>query len=478
MRSFWSDPFLWIHLAGLAALPLWLEICWLGLAAGSPVLPFWLELLVVAAIGIAPIFWMQWQRPFYIFSLITVVLKPAQLTEDQRRLLTLFRAQRNRFLAIAGAVIAFLALRQLYYLAPIAAPVTPFPAEARWLGVLVAAIAFLGVNLFLQVPISVLSVMLAGESAFAATEPYPLEQIRSDFTLLGIPVNQILPPVIAEPEPVVAAADLGVTAVPEVATPASELAPEPPSAEAEDWLEESPPPTIPDGELERGLSDTSAEPTTTEEDLKADLWDVETPIAPDAAAQEIVNPSVEPDLTSIAEDVAESIDTIDPEAIAHETSIDSVTVDNLAESVAAEEVVSSEENGNPEVISPEVISTAAELAAVAATSPSEAPVTGEEVDNSAAITDSEELDSSVEIASTEASTSPEAIANSEASTDSEAATPSEAISDSEVPPDSEAAVEPVETLNPDMVASAPTEAPAPNIDSPSSTHHAPEDQKE
>jgi hypothetical protein len=311
MRSFWSDPYLWIHLAGLAALPLWLELCWLGLAVGDPVLPFWLELLLIAALGIGPVFWMQWQRPFYIFSLIAVALKPALLTADQRRLLTLFNAPRHRYLAIAGAILAFLALRQLYVLAPIAAAVTPFPSESRWLGVLIAAIAFLGVNLFLQVPLSVMSVLFTGDSAFAATTPYPLERIPSDFTLLGIPVKQILPAVIPEPLPQTAPVATSVTsAAPtgsdlsasDPAIPASELPPPPeaaalsaetsgttempdvdaedwfesglsaetsgttemPDVATEDWFEANPSATIPASELERADGDAATEPITTE----------------------------------------------------------------------------------------------------------------------------------------------------------------------------------------------------------------------
>jgi len=51
MRSFWTEPFLWIHLAGIAALPLALELVWLGLAVGDPILPVWLELVLVIATG-------------------------------------------------------------------------------------------------------------------------------------------------------------------------------------------------------------------------------------------------------------------------------------------------------------------------------------------------------------------------------------------------------------------------------------------
>lgn len=198
MRSFWSDPYLWIHLAGIATLPIWLELCLLGLAVGDPLLPVWLEILLVGIAGIAPILWMQWQRPFYIFSLVAVALKPEQLTEDQRRLLTLFKSQRNRILAVIIAGVLLVVLQKLYYAAAIAAAIAPF-GNARLLGLLLAAIAFLGANLFLQVPVSVASVMLTGEVPFAATPPYAIDQIRPNFSLLGFPVNQILPPVVVAP---------------------------------------------------------------------------------------------------------------------------------------------------------------------------------------------------------------------------------------------------------------------------------------
>ncbi len=206
MRSFWSDPYLWIHLAGLAAVPIFLELCLLGFAVGDPALPVWLELLLVSAIGIAPILWMQWQRPFYIFSLVAVALKPEQLTDDQRRLLTLFKSQRNQILAGVVSVLLFFVLYQVYRIAPIAAPVVPFPAGWRVLGLLLAGIAFLAANLFAQVPVNVLGVMLHSDSVFAATAPYPLEQIRSSFSLFGLQVTRILPPIVLEtpPAPMVA----------------------------------------------------------------------------------------------------------------------------------------------------------------------------------------------------------------------------------------------------------------------------------
>lgn len=193
MRTYWSDPYLWIHLAGLATLPVWLELCVLGLAAGDPVLPIWLELGLLALVGIVPILWMQLQRPFYIFSIVLIALKPGQLTDDERRLLTQFRSLRNQVLALGGAGIMVLVLLRLYDWAAIAAPASAQILHSHWTGLGIAAASFLAANLFLQVPISVLGVLVPGNAAFAATPPYPIDQIRFGFTRIGIPVNQIVP---------------------------------------------------------------------------------------------------------------------------------------------------------------------------------------------------------------------------------------------------------------------------------------------
>ncbi|MEQ8961008.1 MAG: low-complexity tail membrane protein, partial [Coleofasciculus sp. C2-GNP5-27] len=134
MRSFWSEPFLWIHLAGLAALPLTLEVVALGLATGEPLLPVWLELLIVAVIGIAPVLWMQLTRPFDIFSLLIVALKPDCLTESQRRLLSLFDRKTNPLLTIGAAGFMVWVLWQIYSIAPLAAGVVPWTVSWHVVG--------------------------------------------------------------------------------------------------------------------------------------------------------------------------------------------------------------------------------------------------------------------------------------------------------------------------------------------------------
>lgn len=193
MRSFRSEPILWIHLAGLATLPIFLEICLLGLAVGDPVLPVWLEFSLVAAIGVVPILWVQLQRPFSIFAVVGIAQKPEQLDEQQRKILSLINTPANQVLALLGAIFLIGVLWQLYQIAPIAANITPLPSAWRIVGLLVASFAFLASNLFLQIPVSVARVFVTSETKFAATKAYPLERIPLDFTIVGLQVNRILP---------------------------------------------------------------------------------------------------------------------------------------------------------------------------------------------------------------------------------------------------------------------------------------------
>lgn len=197
-KSFWSEPYLWIHASGLAVLPLALGVCWLGLAAGDPVFPVWLEYLAIALVGIVPILAMQWFRPFNIFSILLICLRPEVLSEEQRRILSLFKLPSHRLVAAIAPAILSIVLWKIYVWAPMAAAVTPFPPGWRLVGLAVGAIAFGASNLFLQVPISVFRVLLTPETTFATTAPYPVEQIRSDFTNPGLPVRQILPPMKEE----------------------------------------------------------------------------------------------------------------------------------------------------------------------------------------------------------------------------------------------------------------------------------------
>lgn len=193
MSSFRSEPILWIHIAGLATLPIFLPLCLLFLAVGDRSLPTWLELLIVATIGILPLLWMQLRRPFYTFALLGVALKPEILSEPQRKILCLVNTKLNRLLAVFGAVLSVLILVLLYQATPLVANIARFLPQWRGLALLLAGLFFLASNLFLQVPLSVARVLVTKETEFAALEPLSLEKIKQDFTILGVRVNQILP---------------------------------------------------------------------------------------------------------------------------------------------------------------------------------------------------------------------------------------------------------------------------------------------
>ncbi|MEM8543604.1 MAG: low-complexity tail membrane protein [Cyanobacteria bacterium P01_H01_bin.119] len=193
MVSYRRDPYLWVHLAGLAAVPLCLDLCLLGLATGRPWLPAKLEVALVAIAGAVPILWMQWQRPFYIFSLLFVAIRPQQLTETQRQMLPYLRSFPVKVLSTLAPLTLVWVLWQIYGLSPRAADLTPFVAYGRWGGLLIAAIAFLVCNLFLQVSLSVLRVLWVGDQQLAQTEAIAADKVSSQFSVLGLRRNQILP---------------------------------------------------------------------------------------------------------------------------------------------------------------------------------------------------------------------------------------------------------------------------------------------
>jgi hypothetical protein len=152
-----------------------------------------MELLLVATIGVVPLLWMQLHRPFYIFAILGVALKPENLTEQQRKILCLIYKNLSRVPAVLAAVLLLGVLWQIYQVAPLVANLASFLPQWRGMGLLLAALAFLASNLFLQIPVSVAQVLVTNDTEFAAIEPLPLEKIQQNFTILGVRVNQILP---------------------------------------------------------------------------------------------------------------------------------------------------------------------------------------------------------------------------------------------------------------------------------------------
>ena len=198
IKMYKKEPYLWIHLAGLAILPLWLELVWLGLAAGKPILPVVVELILVAVVGTIPITLMQWARPFDIFSILILAVQPDQLSEPQRQILKVFKTAKHRILTGLGAIALLLTLWLIARYAPLVAPVTPI--TNHWLGLGTAAIAFFASNLFLQVPLSVIAVFLTSNKQLAEFTPVPPEQITSNYFVPGVRVKKILPALVEEQE--------------------------------------------------------------------------------------------------------------------------------------------------------------------------------------------------------------------------------------------------------------------------------------
>lgn len=186
-----DEPFLWIHLAGIALFPALIEITLIGLAVGDS-FPYFIELPLLAASAILPILLMQLIRPFDIFSILIFSLKPERLSARQRQILSSFKTLRHKAISIFAALIMLLMLWLTYRLSPLAVGIADFLPQWRILGLAIATLSFFSSNLFLQVPLSVLQVLTLKESKLAHLEPYSLEEIEHDFTVPGVKVSKIL----------------------------------------------------------------------------------------------------------------------------------------------------------------------------------------------------------------------------------------------------------------------------------------------
>ncbi|WP_277873701.1 MULTISPECIES: low-complexity tail membrane protein [Cyanophyceae] len=223
---------MWVHLAGLATVPLWIDLCLLGLAVGNPTLPE-LELGVIVALGVLPVLVMQLRQPFYIFSLPGLALKPGKLQDDQRCLLSQFRRWRVRLGALLVPVPLVWVLLKLYPLAFLARDLTPFSDWGRLGGVAIAVLSFLMANLFVQIPIAVLQVLATPNRVMARVVPYPLEGIATDFTWIGLAVSKMLPDLANQPRPEIAAPAMVEIPEPHKVLPIEALDTEPKGSVAE-----------------------------------------------------------------------------------------------------------------------------------------------------------------------------------------------------------------------------------------------------
>ncbi|MGB7251328.1 MAG: low-complexity tail membrane protein [Phormidesmis sp.] len=187
-----QNRYLWVQLVGLAAVPLLLDVCLAGLASSGPAPAFGLQFWVIATVGIVPTLAMQWFRPFYLFSLPPLALKPAVLSEDQQRCLRLLKSWQIKALAVLIAACLLWGLGQLYGRSP---QITPLMTPTG--GLVSAAVAFFLTCTFLQISASAVRLLLVGANALTRVVPYEEGAIATDFLILGLRVNTLLP----EPTP-------------------------------------------------------------------------------------------------------------------------------------------------------------------------------------------------------------------------------------------------------------------------------------
>ncbi|AFY74066.1 hypothetical protein Syn7502_02042 [Synechococcus sp. PCC 7502] len=180
-----AEPFLWFHIALLAAVPLTLVIGMLGLGVGDPVLPEWLEITVLGLPPIALPVILQWWKPLSPFS-VWLFAKPLELTDDnERRILTVVKEFKTVLVAIALGVLIDAIFCKIYAGAPLVENVLPLPDGLRIIGIIWWLAFFLVSNLLLQAGAVAIRVLLRSEADLNQLNPLPIENINSAFTSLG-----------------------------------------------------------------------------------------------------------------------------------------------------------------------------------------------------------------------------------------------------------------------------------------------------
>lgn len=183
-----SEPFLWIHLGGIVVFPLMWFVTLIGLGIGNRY-SYLIEIPLLIAIAILPVLLMQLYRPFNIFSLLFFSLQPESLTENRRRILTLFKTQQQKLVSCITASFMLLNLGLLYYFAPLMANLSSALPQNHLFGFAIAIIAFCGSNLFLQVPLSALLVLISNKKA--SIDPCTPTEVDREFTAPGIKLSHI-----------------------------------------------------------------------------------------------------------------------------------------------------------------------------------------------------------------------------------------------------------------------------------------------
>jgi hypothetical protein len=185
-----SELFLWIHIGGIIMFPLMFVIASIGLAVGDRY-SYFIELPWLIAIAILPVLLMQLYRPFNIFSVLFFALQPELLTKKQRKILALFKRKQQKIVNAIATGLMLINLWLLYSIAPATAGVANLLPQQRILGLAIASIAFLGSNLFVQIPLSAFQVLLTNEFELAQIKQCTLNEIADEFTTPGIKINKL-----------------------------------------------------------------------------------------------------------------------------------------------------------------------------------------------------------------------------------------------------------------------------------------------
>ena len=191
VKSLRSEPFLWIHLLGISVFPIFIGITIIGLSIGDSY-SFIGELILLTLITVLPIFWMQFKRPFNIFSVLFLSLKPERLNDRHKIILSLFKRFKHKFLSASAAVFMTALLWLLYHLSPLAVGTLDFVPQQRLLGLAIASVGFFASNLFFQIPLSALLVLSTKQVKLDRTSAYSVDKIERDFTTVGIQIDRIL----------------------------------------------------------------------------------------------------------------------------------------------------------------------------------------------------------------------------------------------------------------------------------------------
>jgi hypothetical protein len=195
-----QNRYLWVHFAGLAAVPLLLDICLAGLASAGPAFDYpaagSLQFWAIALLGVIPTLWMQLAKPFYIFSLPPLALNPSELTEDQRRCLQLLKSLQVKIIAGVTAIVALWLLGQIYARSPQVTPVMTPTA-----GLISAAVAFFFTCAILQISISAGRSLFVGPDTLKRVVPVEASAISAEFLIVGLRINKLLPSAVYGTQP-------------------------------------------------------------------------------------------------------------------------------------------------------------------------------------------------------------------------------------------------------------------------------------